>query len=32
MEYAFAKTMDFDGGEYGMAILSKHPIKNFAGS
>ena len=29
MEYAFAKTMDFDGGEYGMAILSKHPIKNF---
>lgn len=24
----FGKTIDFDGGEYGIAILSKHPILN----
>ncbi len=28
MEYFFAKAMDFYGGEYGDAILSKYPIKD----
>ncbi len=27
MHYAFGKAIDFDGGEYGLAILSKYPIK-----
>jgi endonuclease/exonuclease/phosphatase family metal-dependent hydrolase len=26
MHHAFGKFMDFDGGEYGLGILSKHPI------
>lgn len=25
--YIFSKAIDFDGGEYGLAVLSKHPIK-----
>lgn len=28
MHYAFARAIDFQGGEYGVAILSKYPIKN----
>lgn len=28
MKSAFGKFMDFQGGEYGMALLSKHPIKS----
>ncbi|HBT4804041.1 TPA: endonuclease [Klebsiella quasipneumoniae subsp. similipneumoniae] len=28
MHYFFSKTIDVDGGEYGTAILSKHPIKH----
>lgn len=27
--YAFAKAIEFDGGEYGTAILSKYPIVSF---
>jgi endonuclease/exonuclease/phosphatase family metal-dependent hydrolase len=27
MQHAFGKSMDFDGGEYGMAVLSRHPIE-----
>lgn len=27
--YSFAKAMDFDGGEYGTAILSRYPIISF---
>ena len=27
MEHRFAKFMDFDGGEYGLAVLSRLPIK-----
>jgi endonuclease/exonuclease/phosphatase family metal-dependent hydrolase len=26
MEYAFAPNLDFQGGQYGVAILSRHPI------
>lgn len=26
MHHAFAKFMDYQGGEYGLAVLSKHPI------
>ncbi len=26
MHYSFAKFMDYDGGEYGLAVLSKYPI------
>ncbi|PSW20246.1 endonuclease [Photobacterium sanctipauli] len=26
MHYAYCKTIDFDGGAYGHAILSKHPV------
>ncbi len=26
MEHAFAEFMDYDGGRYGLAILSRHPI------
>lgn len=28
MEHRFAKFMDYQGGEYGLAVLSKLPIKN----
>lgn len=28
MEYAFAPNLDFQGGKYGVAILSRFPIKN----
>ena len=28
MKAYFAKAIDYDGGEYGVAILSKHPIEN----
>ncbi len=28
--YAYTKTIDYMGGEYGTAILSKYPIKHFA--
>lgn len=28
MEYAFAPNLDFQGGKYGVAILSRMPIKN----
>lgn len=28
MSSAFGKFMDYDGGQYGLAILSKHPILN----
>jgi len=28
MKSAFGKFMDYQGGEYGMALLSKHPIKS----
>ncbi|EKT57599.1 endonuclease/exonuclease/phosphatase family protein [Providencia sneebia] len=27
MHYAFGKALDFDGGEYGVGILSKYPIE-----
>ncbi len=27
MNYLFFKTIDFDGGEYGIALLSKYPMK-----
>jgi len=29
MHVAFGSNLDFQGGEYGTAILSKHPIKSF---
>ena len=28
MEYAFAPNLDYQGGKYGVAILSRFPIKN----
>src|SRR5215510_5315091 len=28
MDYAFAHNLDYDGGQYGVAILSRHLIKN----
>lgn len=28
MQYAFFKAIDYDGGEYGLAILSRYPLKN----
>src|SRR5215203_468511 len=28
MHFAFAPNLDYQGGKYGVAILSKHPIKN----
>lgn len=28
MEYYFSKSIDYNGGEYGVAILSKHPLSN----
>jgi endonuclease/exonuclease/phosphatase family metal-dependent hydrolase len=29
MSYVFAKAIDYDGGEYGIAILSKYPMEDF---
>lgn len=29
MHFAFGSNLDFQGGEYGTAILSKHPIQSF---
>ena len=29
MKAFFAKAIDYDGGEYGVAILSKHPVTDF---
>ncbi len=29
MEYIFGKAIDFQGGEYGLALLSKYPISEF---
>jgi endonuclease/exonuclease/phosphatase family metal-dependent hydrolase len=28
MKFVFGKAIDFDGGEYGLAILSKHPLSD----
>ena len=28
MDYAFAHNLDYDGGQYGVAVLSRHLIKN----